>query len=228
MESRSSTVIGHERSNEDWLRDLQSEGPAYQKAVQDLREYLLRAVFLYYQRRRSDLSHLAREELVQMAEDVTQDALLKVLDKLATFRGDSKFTTWVYRVAINQAAGDLRRRHLNQISLDAQEESDDEALPSLLSTLEDTTMGNPEKQVTRRQIWELIREVIENEFTERQRTVFLNQYFRNIPPEDIAEQLGTNRNNIYKIAHDARVKLKDQLLKLGLTQDEILAVFQDE
>jgi RNA polymerase sigma-70 factor (ECF subfamily) len=220
-------MIERERTNEDWLHDLQSEGAVYAEAIEDLREYLLRAVFLYYHRRRGDLVHLARDELMQMAEDAAQEALLRVLDKLDTFRGDSKFTTWVYRIAINQVAGDLRRRQYTHLSLDAVDESTDEALPSLLMTLEDTAAGNPETQVTRSQIWEIIHDVIQNEFTDRQRTVFLNQYFRNQPPEDIAEKLGTNRNNIYKIAHDARVKLKDRLLKLGLTQDEILATFQD-
>jgi RNA polymerase sigma-70 factor (ECF subfamily) len=57
--------------------------------------------------------------------------------------------------------------------------------------------------------------------------VFINQYFRGVSPEVIAERLGTNRNNVYKIAHDARVKLKKHLAAQGLTEDEILAAFQD-
>lgn len=222
------TAVQRERTNQDWLRDLQSEGLARTSAVQDLREYLLKAIFLYYHRRRSDLSHLARDELAQMAEDAAQDALLRILDKLDTFRGDSKFTTWAYRVAINQAAGDLRRRRWDNLSLDAMKEAADETLPPLLATLEDPTAGDPDERVMRDQIWKLISEVIESEFTERQRTVFVNQYFNGVPPATIAEELGTNRNNIYKIAHDARVKLRDRLLKLGLSQDEILAAFQEK
>lgn len=221
-------VAERERTNEEWLRDLQAEGPPQAAAVRDLREYLLKAVFLYYHRRRSDLSHLARDELAQMAEDAAQDAVLKILDKLDTFRGDSKFTTWAYRVAINQAAGDLRRRRWDNVSLDAMKESAQETLPPLLATLEDPTAGDPDERVTRNQIWTLISDVIENEFTERQRIVFVSQYFHGVPPGKIAEKLGTNRNNVYKISHDARVKLKDRLLKLGLTEDEILAAFQED
>jgi RNA polymerase sigma-70 factor (ECF subfamily) len=222
-------MVERERTNEDWLRDLQSEGEFHAVAVQDLREYLLRAVYLYYHRRRSDLSHLAREELAQMAEDAAQDALLKILDHLDSFRGDSKFTTWAYRVAINQAAGDLRRRRWDNVSLEAMTETTDETLPPLLATLEDPSAGgNPDQRVIRNQIWELIVDVIQNEFTERQRMVFVNEYFHNVPPDTIAEQLGTNRNNVYKIAHDARMKLRDRLLRLGLSQDEILATFQDK
>lgn len=228
MTRRGTAVLKHARSNDDWLSDLQAEGVSRDAAVQDLREYLLKTVFLYYHRRRSDLSHLARDELAQMAEDAAQDALLKILDKLDTFRGDSKFTTWAYRIAVNQAAGDLRRRRWDNVSLDAITEQAEETLPPLLDTLRDPTAGDPDSRVIRDRIWELISDVIDNEFTERQRTVFLSQYFHGVQPATIAEQLGTNRNNIYKIAHDARVKLKDRLLKLGLSQDEILAAFQEE
>lgn len=228
MAKQQSAVVERKRTNEAWLRDLQSEGATHTAAVEELRDYLVKAIFLYYHRRRSDLSHLARDELAQMAEDAAQDALLRILDKLDTFRGDSKFTTWAYRVAINQAAGSLRKRRWDDLSLDAMKESVEETLPPLLATLEDPTVDDPDKRVTRDQIWGLIGNVIETEFTERERTVFVNQYFNGVPPATIAEKLGTNRNNIYKIAHDARVKLKDRLLELGLSQDEILAAFQDK
>lgn len=228
MTGQNSTTTRRDRTNDEWLRDLQSKGASHTAAVQDLREYLMRAVLMYYHRRRSDLSYLARDELVQMAEDVAQDALLKILDKLHTFRGDSKLTTWAYRIAINQAAGDLRRRKWDNISLDAMQEAADETLPPLLATLEDPTASDPDQRVTRDQIWQLIQAIIENEFTERQRTVFINQYFNGVPPAILAKKLDTNRNNIYKIAHDARVKLRGRLLELGLSQDEILATFQEK
>lgn len=216
-----------ERTNQEWIRDLQGHGSAFAAAVRDLREYLLKAVFLYYHRRRSDLSHLARDELAQMADDAAQDAVLKILDKLDTFRGDSKFTTWAYRVAINQAAGDLRRRMWDNVSLEAMTEAAEDTLPPLLATLEDPTARDPDQRITRDQIWALIWQVIENEFTERQRAVFVSQYFNGVPPDVIAEQLGTNRNNIYKISHDARVKLKQRLEGLGFSDTEILATFQE-
>ncbi len=48
--------------------------------------------------------------VVGLVEDATQDALLAVRAKLETFRGESRFTTWVYRVAVNVLLGQLRRR----------------------------------------------------------------------------------------------------------------------
>ena len=228
MPKELSAVTNRERSNLEWLRDLRSEGRAYVMAVQELREYLLKAVFLYYRRNRSDLSHLSREELMQLAEDVAQDALLMILDKLDTFRGDSKFTTWAYRIAINQAASDLRRRRWRDVSLDAMNEAAGEELPPLLATLQDTSANDPQVQLARQQIWEAIQRVIEEEFTERQRIVFTSHYFHGISPEVIAEKLGTNRNNVYKIAHDARIKLKKHLLAQGLTEGDILAAFEHD
>ena len=219
-------VLEGERTNEGWLRDLSAEGEAFAAAVEDLREYLLKATFLYYHRRRSDLSHLAREELSQMAEDAAQDALLMILNKLDTFRGDSKFTTWAYRVAINRAASELRRRKWSDLSLDALDEMTNEESPSLLTVLEDPTGRDPDAEMMRRQIWEIIHRIIEEEFTDRQRMVFINQYFHGVPPDVIAEQLNTNRNNIYKIAHDGRLKLKKHLLAQGLTENDVLAIFQ--
>jgi RNA polymerase sigma-70 factor (ECF subfamily) len=200
------------------LAALRGSGASQQAALEDLRDYLLRAIYVYLARSRSDLVHLDRREVEQLAEDCAQEALLRILSKLNTFRGDSQFTTWVYRIAINQAAGVLRRRRWRDVSLDRVTAAAEEEFPLLLARVEDSTTRDPEREVTRRQLWALMHRIIEEELTERQRMVFINQYLRGVPPEVIAERLGTNRNNIYKIAHDARVKLKQHLLRHGLIE----------
>ena len=80
----------------EWLADLCNE-ETQAEALADLREYLLRAVFLYLDRHREDLTHLDRRELEFLADDFAQEALLQIQAKLDTFRGESKFTTWAYR-----------------------------------------------------------------------------------------------------------------------------------
>src|SRR5690554_6778270 len=52
------------------------------------------------------------------AEEVAQDAFIKVHDHLINFRGDSKFTTWLYRIVYTTALNRLRKRKLTQVSLD--------------------------------------------------------------------------------------------------------------
>src|SRR6201994_874499 len=51
------------------------------------------------------------------AEDLTQDAFLQVFRKIATFRGDSAFTTWLHRIAVNTVLMHFRKKSLTQISL---------------------------------------------------------------------------------------------------------------
>ncbi len=209
-------------SNEEWLSALRDTGPRREAAIERLRSYLLRAVLVYLTRQRSDLAGIDFAELRQMAEDWAQQALIQVLDRLDSFRGDAKFTTWVYRVGINLAAGELRRRHWTTVSLDALagDESFEAAAGHDLQTV------TPEAQLSRQQVWQALRTVILNELTERQRTALLEIVVHGVPVEVVAEQLGTNRNNVYKILHDARRKLKRELARRDWSAEDILAAFE--
>jgi RNA polymerase sigma-70 factor (ECF subfamily) len=212
------------RSNEEWLADLQASGARREAALEELRDYLLRAVLVYLTRHRSDLSGFDYDELQQLAEDWAQQAVIQVLDKLDTFRGDSKFTTWAYRVAINLAAGELRRKRWENVSLEGL--TDDGNADLRLS--HDASSPTPEAQFARRQVWDTIRSVIENELTERQRTALMRVVFDGAPVEVVAQQLDTNRNNIYKIIHDARKKLKRELELRDWSADDVLRAFESE
>jgi RNA polymerase sigma-70 factor, ECF subfamily len=210
------------RSDEaEWLAALHASGPEQGAAVDRLRDFLLRAVLVYLTRHRSDLAGMDYDELQHLAEDWTQQALLQVLDKLDTFRGDSKFTTWAYRVATNLAAGELRRKHWENLSLEQLTESDS---PDI-RLREDLSAPMPETQVTRSQVWQAVRSVIKDDLTDRQRTVLIQIVFNGMPVEVVAEQLGTNRNNVYKILHDARRKLKRELEERDWREEDVLAAF---
>lgn len=188
----------------------------------DLRDYLLRAVLVYLTRHRSDLSSYDYDDIHHLAEDWAQQSLLQVLDKLDTFRGDSKFTTWAYRVAVNLTAGALRRKRWEDLSLEQLTEAE---APDI-SLREDASTPHPEDQVTRAQIWEVIQQVIKNDLTERQRAALTRIVFEGAPVEVVADELDTNRNNIYKIVHDARKKLKSELEERGWTAAEALQAFE--
>jgi len=210
------------RGNAEWFADLRATGTRQEAAVSELRDYLLRAVLVYLTRNRSDLATYDYEDLQQLAEDWAQQALIQVLDKLDTFRGDSKFTTWAYRVAINLVAGSLRRKSWENVSLEALTESD---APDI-SLREDVSLATPEDQVARSQVWEVIMHVIQTELTERQRTALTRIVFDGVPVEVVADQLNTNRNNIYKIVHDARKKLKLELERRHWTAEDVLMAFE--
>jgi RNA polymerase sigma-70 factor (ECF subfamily) len=214
-----------ERTNEMWLEALQEEHPNQTQAIEDLRQYLKRGV-LAYLHTRSDLNYLAEAELEQMSEDFTQEALLKIQAKLDTFQGRSKFTTWAAKIAGNLTISELRRAKWRDLSLDAITDAGT-SLQEILTT-NSTKSGDPDTESERSQVWQIITEVISNDLTERQRQVLAAVQFNDIPMPEVARLLDTNINNIYKIVHDARLKLKQRLQALGLEPQYILKLFSEE
>jgi RNA polymerase sigma-70 factor (ECF subfamily) len=214
-----------ERTNETWLRELRPDNPDQAQALEDLRLYLQRGV-LAYLHSRSDLRDLAENELQQMSQDLAQEALLKVQANLDTFQGKSKFTTWAAKIAANHTISELRRARWRDLSLDAITEAGT-ALQEIL-VAESPTGGNPAAESERRQVWDTILEVINNDLTERQRQALAAVQIDNIPITEVARLLETNPNNVYKLLHDARMKLKQRLQKLGLEPQYILKLFSEE
>jgi RNA polymerase sigma-70 factor (ECF subfamily) len=90
------------RTNTEWLVALKADGAPQTAALSDLRAYLLRASRYALSRHRNVL-RLAPSDLDQLAEDSAQDALSSLLEHLHEFRGESRFTTWAYKFAINAA-----------------------------------------------------------------------------------------------------------------------------
>jgi len=218
------TKTGMERRNEVWLSELRNDNLHQTEALEDLRQYLQRGV-LAYLRSRSDLSNLAETELQQMSEDLVQEALLKVQANLDTFQGKSKFTTWAAKIAANHTISELRRARWRDLSLDAITEAGT-ALQEILVTAS-AAGNNPATQSERRQVWQTVMDVINNDLTERQRQALAAVQLDNIPIAEVARLLGTNSNNVYKLLHDARLKLKQRLQKLGLEPQYILKLFSE-
>jgi RNA polymerase sigma-70 factor (ECF subfamily) len=209
------------RSNEQWLEDLKDE-QAQTEALADLREFLLRAVYSYLNRHRQDLTHLDRQELESLADDYCQEALLQILDKLDTFRGESKFTTWAYRFVINAAAGDLRLHRWRTLSIEtlAREQS----VP-LFTFISDERAPDPETMAARNQILELLYQIIDQDLTELQRFALISVHFQGIPVPVVARQLDSTPNNVYKLVHDARKKIKNGLQRFHYSEADVLAIF---
>src|SRR5262245_21266734 len=108
-----------ERTNAQWLADLAKDSTTRNAAIEDLRARLKRGIYYYLSRERSDLADLAAEEIDQMAEDFAQDATLRVLANLGSFKGNSMFTTWATKIAVRVAVSELRRARYKDFSLDA-------------------------------------------------------------------------------------------------------------
>ena len=212
-----------ERTNENWLEHLQDSSPYQAEAIAELRHYLKRGV-LGYLYTRSDLNYLADTELQQMSEDFTQETLLKIQAKHHTFQGRSKFTTWASKIAANHTISELRRAKWRDLSLDTITGAGT-SLQEILTT--DSKDNDPDISSERALVWQTITEVINNDLTERQRRVLAAVHFENIPIAEVARLLETNVNNIYKILHDARLKLKRCLQKSGLDPQYVLSLFSE-
>jgi RNA polymerase sigma-70 factor (ECF subfamily) len=211
-----------ERTNPEWLRDLTSEGGAQAAAIADLRAVLVRASLYSFHRTQYSLSHLAEQDVQQLAQDCAQEALLSVLKHLPEFRGESKFTTWAFKFAVNLSLVRARRESWKHVSLD--QLLADRELPELPFPAA-TPDTDPVRAAWRTEIWDTLREVIANELTARQRQVLIAMTFDEVPMDELTLRLNTNRNAIYKLLHDARRRLKARLEARGLTTEEIIDLF---
>jgi RNA polymerase sigma-70 factor (ECF subfamily) len=203
-----------ERSNAEWLSELR--GPGRETALADLRALLVRG--LRYAM--LDRPSVKEEDL----EDFAQDALLKILAGLDSFRGESKFTTWAHKIAVRVAFSELRRRRWKDVSFqDLLSRYDNGDLtPAVLTDLS----PDPEQRATQQMMLDLVQRLITEELTDRQRQAMTALMMGGMPMEEVARRMGTNRNALYKLMHDARQRLKKRMLDRGVSPEEILAVFE--
>jgi RNA polymerase sigma-70 factor (ECF subfamily) len=203
-----------ERANEEWLDALR--GPGREEALADLRALLVRGLRYALANR----SSVTEADL----EDFAQEALLKILDGLGSFRGESRFTTWAHKIAIHAALTELRRRRWKDVSLQDMTAQYDEGdfTPAVLT---DPSVS-PEQRTTQQMLLETIRRVIEEELTDRQRQAMIAAMIGGMPLEEVARRMGTNRNALYKLLHDARQRLQERLLARGLPLQDVMAVFE--
>ncbi len=201
-----------------WLRRLRAKGPERDQALSDLHELLLRAARFEVNRRRAALPHLRGNDYDDLAHQSANDALVAILGKLDSYRGESRFTTWAYKFALLEAAVKLRCRAWQGREIPRATEH-----WSLIADKRST----PDQDA---QTVELLRAVsagIEQELTTHQRKVLVALTLNNVPIDVLAERQNTTRGALYKTLHDARRKLRNCLSERGLRigrfgQSEIL------
>lgn len=209
------------RTNEAWLSDLRANGEARSIALEDLRAVIQKG--LPYA-----LSRWLSPDLPQfnsLVEEVTQETLLRVLDQLDTFEGRSQFTTWVHKIAVRIALTELRRKRWRDSSLDELTENEDAPPPPGL--LADSQAG-PETSAERVDMLARVRRIIEEELTDRQRQALILLGVQDMPIEDAARKLKTNRNALYKLLHDARLRLRTRLATEEIAPHEVLSLFEQK
>jgi RNA polymerase sigma-70 factor (ECF subfamily) len=189
-----------------WLQDLHDTGRARDDAVRRLHELLLRAARFEISRRRHAVAHLRGGDHDDLAQQAADDALVAVLAKLDQFRGDSRFTTWVYKFALYEAAVKLRRRAWQERELPLEPD----AWPTFASQA-----LSPDEHLAESELLEALRVAIAERLSAHQREVLVAITLNGIPIDVLAERLKTTRGALYKTLHDARRKLRGELAADG-------------
>ena len=201
------------RTNEQWLADLRGPDPG--GALADLYDLLVRGLG-------GALGGYGGGVEANFG-DFAQEALIKITANLDSFRGESRFTTWAQKIAVNVALTELKRRRWRDVSLQelyARREADDRGPAEPQLTTEQLALRNT--------VLEELRRIIEEDLTDRQREAVVAVLLEGMPISEVARRMGTTQNALYKLLHDARKKLKKQMEAAGLSAEEVLAVFDKE
>jgi RNA polymerase sigma-70 factor, ECF subfamily len=176
------------RTCQAWVDDLKPGSSALPSALADLRDFLRRTLG------RAFSSELGPGDL----DDLTQESLLKIHERLPSFEQRSRFTTWAAAIAVNCAYSELRRRRHQHVSLEDAVEQGAAAL------VEDAvTHHEPDREAA-------LRAAIDTALTARQREAIL-AILGGLPLAELARRTSTSQGAVYKLLHDARRRLKQHL-----------------
>lgn len=197
-----------EPNQREWTTRLRSSSSEREAAIAELTGILVRGL-------KASLSDHFSGGL--QAEDIAQEAILRILNSLDSFQGRSKFTTWAMTIAMRVGISELRRKHYQDVSLDVSLE-DGSALEIPVSA------PAPADNEGRASLLSTLRDMIETELSQKQRSA-MQALLGGMAVEEIARRTDSNRNAVYKLVHDARLKLRNAFEARGITVDDVAAVF---
>jgi len=140
------------------------------------------------------------------AQDVAQEAFLKAFEHLGEFQGNSRFYTWLVRIAVNQALMKLRKRHNKDVSLDEEIDGEDNSMPR---EIEDWG-PSPEQKFAQSELAGILTQVI-GELDPSFRVVFQLRDIDELSTEETAEALGLSVPAVKSRLLRARLKLREKL-----------------
>jgi RNA polymerase sigma-70 factor (ECF subfamily) len=143
------------------------------------------------------------------AEDVLQETFLKAYEHLDQFQGNSKFYTWVVRIAVNQALMKLRRRKTDKsVSLDETIDTGEDTIVREIAAWGE----NPEEQFSREELGELLETAIDG-LEPPYRSVFALRDIEGLSTEETAEALGLSVPAVKSRLLRARLQLREKLTR---------------
>lgn len=207
-------MVGSRRpdaESEEWLRVLDPAAPDHEVGLSRLHAKLL-LIARGETRRRAAGGPVGGPELDDLAHQAAGDAMLAILAKLATFRGESRFTTWAYAFVIFEVSSKLGRHYWRHAPAPLGEEHW-ELLPDRLGV-------DPQAWAESLELSLVVREAVEDALTDHQRSVFVAIVLDGVPLDALCARLGTTRGAVYKTVFDARRKIRAALVANGYLADE--------
>ena len=194
-----------------WVQALSGMDGEREDAVERLHALLLSAAHAEVGRRAATVADAGSHDLDDLAMQAADDALVAILRKLHTYRGDGRFTTWAYKFALLEAAAKMRRRPWigRELPLEADAWAQLPAGPG----------ASPDGRAEASELIYAVRDAIAEELTPHQRAVLVALTLNDVPIDVLAERRNTTRGALYKTLHDGRRKLRARLRKDGLVLD---------
>ena len=181
-------------------RDRLSEAQAIERAQQGDAE-AFEALYNLHKRRVYSLC-LRMTANTAAAEDFTQEAFLQLFRKIGTFRGESAFSTWLHRMAVNVVLMQLRKKGLPVVALEENIETEEEAPRKELGADDPRLAGSIDRMQLERSIASL---------PPGYRMIFLLHDVEGYEHNEIAEMVGCSIGNSKSQLHKARMKLREIL-----------------
>lgn len=200
-------------TNKDWVEAL--SGDAEPKALQDLTSFLTGGLVV-------SLNKYVDRELEQFAKDIAQDSIIKILDKLHTFRGESAFTTWALKIAVREGLSELRRKKWKDISLNDLKYNSDDDNSEIRSPVFSSGEPLPDQTTHEQMVLAKVMDIIDHQLSEKQKTAIHALLVHGMSSTVVAEKMGLSRNALYKLIFDGRVSIKKKLEESGIDISEIL------
>src|ERR1700761_6887409 len=149
------------------------------------------------------------------AEDITQDAFLKAYQKLDQFQGNSKFSTWLTRIAVNESLMRLRKRKTSRtVSMDQEVQTEEGSIPRDFA---DWT-PDPEQQYSSSELGDILQKTIAG-LPPGFRTVFTLRDIENMSTEETAAALGLSVPAVKSRLLRARLQLRERLSRYMKRKD---------
>jgi RNA polymerase sigma-70 factor, ECF subfamily len=196
-------------ANARWTAALTQPGAARERAADALYTYLLRAARSEISRR-TDTSRLSGAERDDLAHQASADALVSIIRRIPDFRGESKFTTWARSFVIFEVRAKIRQHNRRSLAQGLTCEEWDR-IPSPRS-------DTPEAEAEAVALRQAVMTAMESSLTQRQRHVFLGVVVHGATVDQLATQLGSNRNAIYQLMFHARRNVRRYLAERGFVQ----------